>query len=100
MNTVDYFTEIYTEEITVEVTDVEGNVTEETETVERTRLIITVSGKTAEQMANEYEFDEEQLQFLTELLSEDYANLWYCLPSGGSDDIVAVALSQVGNVGG
>ena len=67
---------------------------------ERTRLMITISGKTAQQMANEYEFDEEQLQFLTELLSEDYANLWYCLPSGGSDDIVAVALSQVGNVGG
>lgn len=100
MNTVDYFTEIYTEEITMEVTDEEGNVTEETETVERTRLMITISGKTAQQMANEYEFDEEQLEFLTELLSEDYANLWYGLPGGGGDDIVAVALSQVGNVGG
>lgn len=31
---------------------------------------------------------------------EDYANLWYGLPGGGSDDIVDVALSQVGNVGG
>ena len=36
MNTVDYFTEIYTEEITVEVTDEGGNVTEETQNVERT----------------------------------------------------------------
>lgn len=36
MNTVDYATEIYIEEIVVEVTDEEGNVTEETETVECT----------------------------------------------------------------
>lgn len=100
MNTIDYYTEHYTEEVTVEVTDEEGNVTEEPQTVERTRLIIVISGKTAEEMAEEYEFDEEQLRFLTELLSEEYEELWYGLPGGGSDDIVEVALLQVGNVGG
>lgn len=69
--------------------------------MERTRLIITISGKTAEQMAQEYGFTGEQLDYLAELLSDDYEELWYGLPSGGgSDDIVQVALSQVGNVGG
>lgn len=98
---ISHSTEIYTEEETVTVTDEEGNETEETQTVERTRLIITISGKTAEQIAQEYGFTQEQLGYLAELLSDDYEELWYGLPfGGGSDDIVAVALSQVGNVGG
>ena len=99
MNQISHSTEVYTEEETV--TDDEGNETEENQTVERTRLIITISGKTAEQMATEYNFTQEQLDYLAELLSDDYEELWYGLPSGGgSDDIVQVALSQVGNVGG
>lgn len=100
MNTIDYYTDTYTEEVTEEETDADGNVTEETRTVERIRLIIVISGKTAEEMAAEYEFDEEQLSYLSELLSEEYEELWYGLPGGGSDDIVEVALLQVGNVGG
>ena len=106
MTVIEFTTETYTEEITVEVptedsTDEDGMV-EETQTVERTRLVISISGKTAQQMAEEYGFDEKQLGYVTELLSEEYSELWASLsiPSGGSDDIVAVALSQVGNVGG
>ena len=103
MNQIDYTTETYTEEVTVEVpaedsTDEDGG-TEEVQNVERTRLVITITSKTALQMAEEYGFDQEQLNLLTELLSEEYANLWFGVP-GGCDDIVAVALSQVGNVGG
>ena len=106
MTVIEFTTETYTEEITVEVptddsTDEDGMV-EETQTVERTRLIISVSGKTAQQMAEEYGFDEKQLGYVTELLSEEYSDLWASLsvPGVGSNDIVAVALSQVGNVGG
>ena len=106
MTVIEFTTETYTEEITVEVptddsADEDGMV-EETQTVERTRLIISVSGKTAQQMAEEYGFDEKQLGYVTELLSEEYSDLWASLsvPGVGSDDIVAVALSQVGNVGG
>ena len=106
MTVIEFATEIYTEEITVLVptedsTDEDGMV-EETQTVERTRLIISVSGKTAQQMAEEYGFGEKQLGYVTELLSEEYSDLWASLsvPGVGSDDIVAVALSQVGNVGG
>ena len=106
MTVIEFTTETYTEEITIEVptddsTDEDGMV-EETQTVERTRLVISVSGKTAQQMAEEYGFDEKQLGYVTELLSEEYSDLWASLSmlGVGSDDIVAVALSQVGNVGG
>ena len=106
MTVIEFTTETYTEEVTVEVptddsTDEDGMV-EETQAVERTRLIISVSGKTAQQMAEEYGFDEKQLGYVTELLSEEYSDLWASLsvPGVGSDDIVAAALSQVGNVGG
>ena len=103
INQIDYTTETYTEDVTVEVPTEdsadEDGVTEEVQTVERTRLVITITSKTAQQMAADYGFDQEQLDLLNELLSEEYANLWFGVP-GGSDDIVEVALSQVGNVGG
>ena len=106
MTVIEFTTETYTEEITVLVptddsTDEDGMV-EETQTVERTRLVISISGKSAQQMAEEYGFDEKQLGYVTELLSDEYSDLWASLsvPGVGSDDIVAVALSQVGNVGG
>ena len=106
MTVIEFTTETYTEEITVLVptddsTDEDGMV-EETQTVERTRLVISISGKTAQQMAEEYGYDEKQLGYVTELLSDEYSDLWASLsvPGVGSDDIVAVALSQVGNVGG
>lgn len=106
MTVIEFTTETYTEEMTVLVptddsTDEDGMV-EENQTVERTRLVISISGKTAQQMAEEYGFDEKQLGYVTELLSDEYSDLWASLsvPGVGSDDIVAVALSQVGNVGG
>ena len=106
MTVIEVTTEPYTEEVTVEVptddsTDEDG-IVEETQTVECTRLVISISGKNALQMAEEYGFDEKQLGYVTELLSEEYSDLWASLsvPGVGSDDIVAVALSQVGNVGG
>ena len=101
MNQISHSTETYTEEETTTVTDEDGNESEETQTVERTRLLITISGKTAQQIAAEYGFTQEQLDLLAELLSDEYEELWYGLPSGGgSNDIVQVALSQIGNVGG
>ena len=106
MTVIEFTTETYTEEITVEVptedSTAENGMVEETQTLERIRLVISISGKTAQQMAEKYGFDEKQLGYVTELLSEEYSDLWVSLsvPGVGSDDIVAVALSQVGNVGG
>ena len=68
-----------------------------------TTLHITVSAKTADEMADIYSFNASQRQQLTELLSDEYRNLWNTVLYGigtGSGEIVTVALSQVGNVGG
>jgi hypothetical protein len=66
-------------------------------------LYITVTHKTADEMAAQYGFSEQQKAQLAELLSDEYADLWgavlYGIP-GGSGDIVAVAISQLGNVNG
>ena len=71
--------------------------------VETTVLVITVSHKTAWEMAELLHFDQNQREQLRELLSEEYDGLWNELLygiAGGSGDLVAVALSQVGQVGG
>jgi len=66
-------------------------------------LKISVSHKTAEEMAEEYGFSDEQKQMLSELLSEENRSLWSQVLYGigvGDGEIITVALSQVGNVGG
>ena len=68
-----------------------------------TTLHITVTAKTASEMADIYGFNTDQRQQLAELLSGEYRELWSAVLYGigtGSGEIVAVALSQVGNVGG
>lgn len=68
-----------------------------------TTLHITVSVKTADEMADVYGFNASRRQQLTELLSEEFRELWNAVLYGigtGSGEIVTVALSQVGNVGG
>ena len=66
-------------------------------------MYITVSHKTAEEMAAQYGFNEEQKGYLAELLADENNSLWsqvlYGI-TGGDGQIVTVALSQVGNVGG
>lgn len=71
--------------------------------VETAVLVITVSHKTAWEMADQLCFGKNQREQLRELLSEEYDGLWNELLygiAGGSGDLVAVALSQVGQVGG
>lgn len=68
-----------------------------------TTLHITVTAKTADEMADIYGFNIDQRQQLAELLSDEYRELWNVVLYGigtGSGEIVAVALSQVGNIGG
>ena len=68
-----------------------------------TTLCITVTAKTVDEMADVYGFTAEQRQQLAELLSDEYRELWTTVLYGistGDGEIVAVALSQVGNVGG
>lgn len=103
MNEISSRTETRTETQVTETDDGHGNIVQTETTVIRTYLYITVAHKTAEQMADQYGFNEEQRQQLSELLAEENNSLWsqvlYGI-TGGDGEIVTVALSQVGNVGG
>ena len=103
MNQINSKVETTEETVLIEDVDEEGNivVTETTETV--TTLYITVTHKTAMTMAYEYGFTEEQKQMLNELLQDENASMWAAVLYGihsVDEQIVAVAESQIGNVGG
>ena len=66
-------------------------------------LRVTLSAKTAEQMASAYGFDAGHLEPLRELLDERHDAAWRAVLhgiAGGAADIVEIASSQLGNVGG
>ena len=103
MNTITHSTT--TEEVTViiETDDGNGNILEEEVTETRTTLHITVTHKSADDMASQYNFNDDQNEHLDALLEEGTSSMWAAVLYGvyGEDDqIVAVALSQIGNVGG
>ncbi|MBR6657533.1 MAG: CHAP domain-containing protein [Oscillospiraceae bacterium] len=104
MNEISFSTEEITETIIVESDDGNGNIVETETTETRTYLFITVSHKTADEMAEEYNFDRKQKEQLDALLSEENDELWamvlYGIAGQSDDMIVAVAQSQIGNVGG
>ena len=103
MNEISSRTESKTETVITESDDGHGNIVQTETTVTRTYLYITVSHRTADEMADQYGFNEEQRQQLSELLAEENNSLWSAVLYGislGDGEIVTVALSQVGNVGG
>lgn len=103
MNEISSRTESKTEEVITETDDGHGNIVETTTTVTRTYLYITVSHKTAEEMADNFNFTADQRKQLSELLDEENRRLWSAVLYGiysGDDAIVKAALSQVGNAGG
>lgn len=103
MNKISSRTESKTETVITETDDGHGNIVQTETTQTRTYLYITVSHKTAEEMADQYGFDDEQRQMLSELLADENNSLWSQVLYGisvGDGEIVTVALSQVGNVGG
>ena len=102
MNEISYETEEKTETVIVETDDGEGNIIEEEVEETTVYLYITVSHKTVEEMMAQYGFTEDQKAQVAELLAQD-GSMWAAVLYGiyGADDqIVAVALSQIGNVGG
>ena len=104
MNEISFRTEEITETVIVESDDGNGNIVETETTEKRTYLFITVSHKTADEMTEEYNFDRKQKEQLDALLSEENDELWamvlYGIAGQSDDMIVAVAQSQIGNVGG
>ena len=102
MNEISYETEEKTETVIIETDDGEGNIIEEEVEETTVYLYITVSHKTVEEMMSQYGFTEDQKVQVAELLAQD-SSMWASVLYGiyGADDqIVAVALSQLGNVGG
>ena len=94
-------TETSSEAVLTKTADGEGNIIETETTV--TTLYITVSHKTVDEMAEQYGFTQEQKDYLTELLKDENNSLWAAVLYGigySDDQIVAVALSQLGNYGG
>ena len=103
MNNISSRTEDKLETVITETDDGNGNIVQIKNTERRTYLYITVSHKTAYDMASKYGFNQEQREYLDELLSDENNSLWSSVlygTSGEDNQIVAVALSQVGNVGG
>lgn len=81
-----------------------GSGTSATETTTTTKTLhITVTHKTADDMASQYHFSQEQIDSMHELLDAKYNSLWSSVLHGivsSNSDIVAVAQEQIGNVGG
>ena len=103
MNEISSSTDTKTETVITETDDGHGNIVETESTVTQTYLYITVSHKTADEMAAQYGFNEEQKEYLAELLVDENNSLWSQVLYGitGTDDqIVTVALSQIGTMGG
>ena len=103
MNRIDYDLEDKVELEIVETDDGNGTIIEEEVSVTNTYLRITVSHKTAQEQAEEYVFGQEQKEMLEKMLADENNVLWSTVLYGISSSngqIVAVALSQVGNVGG
>lgn len=90
MNNISKSVETRTETITKESTDEQGNTVETTKHVEKKYLVITLTGKTAEDMSISYSFNDTQKKYLAELMSDKNNKLWTSLiyniggVSGGS----------------
>lgn len=85
----------------IETTDENGNV--KSEKVTRKVLYIEIKKKTVEEMIEKYNMNEKQKEQLAEIRKEEYLSMWSNVLYGsfaGSNDIVQVAFSQIGNVGG
>ena len=92
-----------------EITDIvleeneEGNPVEVEKTTTERILYIELTHVTADEAASTYGFDGSQIDMLHQLLDTKYDSLWQSVLYGvgrGSSDIVEVAASQIGNVGG
>ena len=76
MNEISYEIETETETVVEETDDGHGKIVEMEKEVTNTILYITVSHKTADEMAENYGFNTEQQEYLTELLRDENSHLW------------------------
>ena len=103
MNAISSRTESKSETVITETDDGHGNIVQTETTETRTYLYITVSHKSVDEMAAQYGFNQEQKDYLNELLQDKNNTLWSSVLYGintSDNQITTAALSQVGNVGG
>lgn len=82
MNDVDYTTHTESHEVEVTTTNDDGEEETTTETVTETVLTITITHKTAAEMAGEYHFNSRQNEYLALMMQPDNQNLWAQLLGG------------------
>ena len=82
MNDVDYSTRTESHEVEVTTTNDDGEEETTTETVTETLLTITITHKTAAEMAGEYHFNSRQNEYLALMMQPDNQNLWAQLLGG------------------
>ena len=80
MNELSSRTESKTEEVITETDDGHGNIVETATTVTHTYLYITVSHKTAEEMAEHFNFTSDRRQQLSKLLCRGKPQVVVCCP--------------------
>ena len=103
MNDISSHAETATDTVVTETDDGNGHIVQTTTTMTRTTLYINVSHKTADEMADYFRFNADQRKQLAELLADENRSMWSAVLYGigtGDGEIVTVALSQLGNVGG
>ena len=105
MNQITSSVEARTETVVNTAAGEDGEPVDTEATVTQDVLVISVSHKSAQEMAEQLGFNADKKEQLQELLSPEYDDLWNELLYGialgsGNGDLVAVAQSQVGNVGG
>jgi hypothetical protein len=105
MNELEYVVEEKEVQEGVVSDDGNGNLVEEVQTVTKKILKITTNGKSAQEMTEQYHFSDEQKEQLEEMLSTAYDDTWQELLYGvsigtGNSNIVEIAKSQLGNIGG
>lgn len=86
----------------VQKKDDQGNLLYKDEEVTKTILTITISHKSAAEEASSLSFNDQQNAQVNELLDVNNASLWAQILKGvgGSNELVNLALSQLGNEGG
>ena len=82
MNSIASKTETKEETTVVETTDADGNKVEEEQKVTKTTLYITLTPKSADDMASEYGFTDKQKEYLADLLDDNKTQLWNSLIYG------------------
>ena len=82
MNAISYTTRTESSSVEVTSTDENGNEVTSTETVTETILEITITHKTPEEMAQQYNFNDRQNEYLALMTEPENENLWAELLGG------------------